>query len=302
MTCKRPYYNNGIAHGCGQCLPCRINRRRLWTHRILLESYSHEFNSFITLTYDEENCPRTESGLLTLEPKDVQDWLKKLRKRVEPRKVRYYLTGEYGEQTFRPHYHLALFNYPPCIHGRPQVVKDEGCPCNNCQIIAETWNKGFTYNGELSKDSASYIAQYVTKSLTKFDDPSLQGRYPEFARMSNRPGIGAESIKTVANSLRNIHGDKYLATHGDVPSTLNHGGNKLPLGRYLTNQLRKELGREEGCPDEKLNELIQNRKDLEWATVGAGLNYKKRAQILGQTQKIANIETKYEIFKKGKKI
>jgi hypothetical protein len=307
LLCKRPFVKDGIEHGCGQCLPCRINRRRLWTHRILLESYSHDCNAFVTLTYDEDNCPRTESGSLTLDPKDTTKWLKRLRKRVSPRKVRYYLVGEYGEQTDRPHYHLALFNFPSCVHGRPQIVGNQGCLCSNCRVIQETWNLGFTYNGEVTKDSASYIAQYVTKSLTKFDDVRLQGRHPEFARMSTGAvagsGIGAGSIDKLATAFKNSYGDHYLATHGDVPPTLSHGGTKFPLGRYLTNQLRLALGREEGCPEEKLSQLMIDRKDLIFRLFETGeYSHGKAMEILKKKQQIQNLETKTSIYKKGQKL
>ena len=105
MVCKKPFTRGVEAYGCGQCLPCRVNRRRIWTHRVLLEAIKSSESSFITLTYDDENLP--ENGSLC--PSHVRDWLKRIRKKVEPRKLRYFLVGEYGDETKRPHYHVALF-------------------------------------------------------------------------------------------------------------------------------------------------------------------------------------------------
>ena len=108
MVCKKPFRQGLMEFGCGQCIPCRIGKRRLWTHRILLESFTHDYNSFVTLTYDESHLP--EDG--GLNHGHVQKFLKLLRKKVAPAKVRYFVVGEYGEKSGRPHYHLALFGFP----------------------------------------------------------------------------------------------------------------------------------------------------------------------------------------------
>jgi len=99
--------------GCGQCIHCRANRRREWVLRILLELEKHEFNTFLTLTYDDVHLPGDQS----LQPKHLTDFFKRLRKKVEY-PIRYYAVGEYGEETERPHYHIALFGHPNCKYGR----------------------------------------------------------------------------------------------------------------------------------------------------------------------------------------
>ena len=102
----------GIPFPCGQCLACRINRRRVWTNRLLLESLDHEHNSFITLTYADEFLPISPTKPVpTLCKRDAQLFLKRLRKRLTfP--IRYYLCGEYGGLNGRPHYHAILFGFP----------------------------------------------------------------------------------------------------------------------------------------------------------------------------------------------
>ena len=94
--------------------------------------------------------------------------MKRLRRKAEPLKLRYVGVGEYGEQTERPHYHLAIFGYPSCAYGRPRITKSKNCQCKPCKEMQEAWKYGATLNGTLTKDSASYVAGYVTKKMTSY--------------------------------------------------------------------------------------------------------------------------------------
>ena len=112
---------------CGQCTGCKLRKRKDWSTRMELEAYSHDKESiwFITLTYDDEHVPTqdTETGEIfkggvnvwrdaserprtvqTLSVEDVQLFMKRLRKAVSG-PLRYFLVGEYGDNTSRPHYH-----------------------------------------------------------------------------------------------------------------------------------------------------------------------------------------------------
>ncbi|AZL82995.1 replication initiator protein [Apis mellifera associated microvirus 43] len=251
----------GQAFGCGQCMSCRLNKKRLWMHRIMLESRLHEHNTFVTLTYSDDHLP--EGG--SLAPRHTQIWLKKLRKHLEStafNKVRYYLVGEYGDKSQRPHYHVALFGYPSCARGRSSYTSRRTSCCQHCDLIRDTWGYGQVYLGDLTTDSAQYIAGYVTKKMTAKDDPRLNGRHPEFARMSLRPGIGADAVHDIASALLTFGLD---LTEADVPVSLRHGKKILPLGRYLRKKLRLALGKDEKCPDEVLIQMAQEMRSMQLA-------------------------------------
>ena len=113
---KRGYFAYGLPTGaspaalpCGQCIGCRLERSRQWATRLMKELRLHNHASFITLTYDDNNLPKTADGVPTLCLRDMQLFLKSLRKHFQPVQLRYFQCGEYGEKTQRPHYHMILF-------------------------------------------------------------------------------------------------------------------------------------------------------------------------------------------------
>lgn len=145
---------------CGQCIGCRVDRAQEWAARCIHESHHHERNCFITLTYDEKHLPQYEE----LRPDHWQKFMKKLRKRVSPKKLRYFHSGEYGELNQRPHYHALLFGWEPTdkvVHS-----KRKGVTLWTSETLQEIWGKGFCSIGELTKDSAGYVARYTLKKLT----------------------------------------------------------------------------------------------------------------------------------------
>lgn len=241
MNCERPFSHvSGRVFGCGQCLPCRINTRRVWTNRIMLEALENVENTFCTLTYSDEKLPSDNS----VSPREIQLFIKRLRFNTG-KKIRYFACGEYGDQSNRPHYHIALFGYPNCRRGRTRTLRSNQPCCPVCTEIRNAWGLGNIYLGALEKQSAAYIAAYTTKKMTRHDDPRLEGRFPEFARMSRRPGIGVGFMNDVASALMEHKLDEKML---DVPLTLQHGTTKLPLGRFLRRKLRVLLGRDEKSP------------------------------------------------------
>lgn len=255
MLCTNPFVPAaGPAYGCGQCMPCRLNRRRIWKHRIMLEAALHECNSFVTLTYNPENLPLDGS----LDPSHPRDWLKRLRRRVAPSTFRFFLVGEYGDDSQRPHYHAGLFGFPGCVYGQSDYSRTRRTCCHWCELVRESWGKGHVYLGTLEPDSAQYLAGYVTKKMTRKDDPRLNGRHPEFGRMSLRPGIGHDAMYDVASVLLQYNQEDKT----DVPNALAHGRSQLPLGRYLRSRLRMMVGKDGKISQEAMDELSQEMRVL----------------------------------------
>lgn len=210
----------GIPFPCGQCLPCRINRRRLWTHRLLLEQIDHQFSSFITLTYDDNFLPSD----LSISKRTLQLFLKRIRK-IYPFHLRYYAVGEYGSKSKRPHYHLILFGFDPVFHN----------------LVQKCWPFGFSYTAECNYHTIQYVCGYITKKFIKKSDFV----FPEFALMSKKPGLGYNQISKLADLIKdnnNLFLDK-------LPEYIRHGHKKLPFDRFTKSKLIKILSLNYDCSD-----------------------------------------------------
>lgn len=247
MKCAYPIIlEKGRAVGCGQCVTCRINKRREWTNRIVLESSLYEDNTFVTLTFDDDNLPED----LSVSKRDLQLFWKKLRKK-NVQGFRYFAVGEYGSQTHRPHYHAIMFGHPNCNRGITRYTKRDSYCCPVCTTIRETWSYGNVYLGQVSVQSASYVAGYVTKGWTR--DIPLKDREPEFTTKSNRPGIGEPYCWELASSLLQAN-----ATH--VPFSVRHSGKFWPLGRYIrekTSTYAGDLPLETVPKDQEVHDLSE---------------------------------------------
>lgn len=286
MLCKRPYLlpQTNVPVGCGQCLLCRINRRRIWTARQVLESFMHDRNCFVTLTYNNENLPLSAS----VDPRETQLFMKRLRStlvdKADGRKVRFVAVGEYGDASWRPHYHLSLF-------GVGQLDED---------LIKSCWSKGFVAVAEFNSYTAAYVSGYVVKKMTSKDDPRLHGRHPEYARFSNRPGIGAHAMSVIADSVLTDAGlDEYEKT-GDVPMQFRMGGKVWPLGRYLRTCLRKEVGVSEEDKQKVKQRFFDEQSAYVLGLLSSASDDKEivaRADLIAQDRKgkIASIEAREKI-------
>jgi hypothetical protein len=184
---------------CGQCIGCRLERSRQWAMRCLHESSLYESNSFITLTYDDSNLPSGGS----LNYPDFQRFMKRLRKNSKSA-IRFYMGGEYGESTARPHFHACLFGYdfPDKVYFRKSA---SGEKLYTSKFLESLWPYGLSSIGDVTFASAAYIARYCVQKVTgdaadahyscpEFVDEDGVIRnsvVPEFNHMSLKPGIGA---------------------------------------------------------------------------------------------------------------
>lgn len=247
---------------------------------MFLESLCHEASCFVTLTYDEDHLPAGGSLL----PEDPQQWLKRFRIALAPTRIRYFLVGEYGESSWRPHYHLSIFGVGPEVG----------------PLIQQTWGKGWTSCYEFNETTAQYVAGYVIKKLTSKDMEALQGRYPEFARMSLRPGLGSAAMLKMSPLFLSGDLQRLVQNTGDVPHQLRLGKRSIPLGRYLRAQLRSAIGIPPATIEANKQRFLYERaielQELFKATPGA-LSIKD-AYLTSKTQEIRNVESRARVWKK----
>lgn len=207
---------------CGKCEACLTNRKNAWSFRLSQELKNSESGYFITLTYDDDNIP-LESKIVdgemvvvaSVNKRDVQLFLKRLRKKIEPYKVRYFLVSEYGPQTFRPHYHMILFNFP-------QLLKNK-----LYDIINESWKLGFIAVDDISPGRIAYCCSYC------LDSSRLPKQYTRnFMLCSKRPALGSTYLDN--DSVCRYHVDNlddfvYISEAGKV--------SKIKMPRYYRDKL-----------------------------------------------------------------
>jgi len=188
---------------CGKCVGCQADTTDGWAVRCVHESRYHKHAFFITLTYDDDHVPTD----MSLNNRDYQTFLKRLRHHAKGCDLRYLLCGEYGGRTQRPHYHAILFGVP--LDGKPIGKSEAGHDMYRDPGLEECWGQGFANFGEFNLGTARYVAKYVTKKKygREADEPDpvtglthyqrinwatgeIVDVKPEFVRASTKPAIG----------------------------------------------------------------------------------------------------------------
>lgn len=199
---------------CGSCEGCRLERSRQWAVRCWHEASLHENNIFITLTFAPEHLDAQGS----LRKVDFQKFMKRLRKRfsyhtyascykdpvtgrykLEKKyyspEIRYFHCGEYGEKLGRPHHHACIFNFTFRDLELLRVTK-QGHRAYTSKTLSELWEFGIHEIGEVTFQSAAYVARYIIKKRKAKEYYShYQGKEPEYVTMSRRPGIAHDWFK-----------------------------------------------------------------------------------------------------------
>ena len=196
---------------CGHCVGCRNDQAKEWTNRLLMESLYHDESYFVTLTYSDNFAhfvdfvnprtgqffPKESKHQATLCKKDVQDFMKRLRRAFPDDKCRFYAAGEYGGTTFRPHYHLILFGlHIPEGDFIPFGKSETGDQYFVLPKLQELCPFGFSSIEPANEYTFKYCANYVTKKLGVHPNKYYtdQGLDPPFNLMSRKPGIGAQYL------------------------------------------------------------------------------------------------------------
>lgn len=180
---------------CGQCVGCRLERSRQWAMRCVHEASLYDDNCFITLTFDDEHIAR--DGSLHLE--DFQKFMKRLRKKFGEG-IRFFHCGEYGTLNQRPHHHSILFNFD--FPDKELWSVRDNVKLYRSSSLERLWPYGFSTIGDVSFESAAYVARYCLKKVTgSVAESHYQGRKPEYTTMSRRPGIGREWFLKYKNDI-----------------------------------------------------------------------------------------------------
>lgn len=171
-------------------------------------------NCFVTLTYGNGELP--VGG--TLVKRDLQLFMKRLRK-ANGEGIRFYGCGEYGELNQRPHYHVLLFNFD--FVDKVEIgANRRGDKYFVSRELSGLWTCGHSLLGEVTFESAAYVARYIVKKVTGdgaaehyscFDsDGVVHDRLPEFTVMSRRPGVGSGYYERFGDEVRN-HDDVVMS-------------------------------------------------------------------------------------------
>jgi hypothetical protein len=223
---------------CGQCIGCRLDRARKWAIRCVHEASLYEDNCFITLTYDDFNYP--ENG--SLNKRDFQLFMKRLRFKYEDARIRYFHCAEYGNDFQRPHHHACIFGFDFPDKYAWSIRKDY--IIYRSDILESLWSFGFVSLGACNFDTACYVARYIMKKQNGPNaDEHYQGRLPEFITMSRRPGIGREWFNKYKDDLYNydkcVVRDNFILKPPRYYDNLYHEENPEHLAQIKRERLEK---------------------------------------------------------------
>lgn len=229
--CENPYFvlSRLCFVPCGKCLFCRKARGRSWLVRCILESNYWAFAQFVTLTYDDEHL-----GDSLLHKQHLQLFFKRMRK--AGLKFSYYACGEYGETTYRPHYHAIIFSN-----------------WYQASEIEKHWQNGNVMVYVANNAMMAYVCGYVTNKFSIGNDTimsMLEREQRQFSLMSRRPALGLRSVNDLVRYCNGI----------DVLDGVRIAGDYYGLPRYLRNKLRKEIF-DEADIERLLEARIANYKD-----------------------------------------
>lgn len=213
-----------------------------------------------------------------LNPHDLTNYFKRLRinltrehekNQLKPPTIQYFAVGEYGPQTFRPHYHFIIgfditYSNYDLLRSLTSNERRRQNRCNICSLrdyfalfIQESWPFGHIKLDELNEERI----QYVTKYVYKFTDAVLIEHFKQFPgiiqpfkRSSN--GIGERYVNANIRHLRNTN---TLRVNGYV--------NRVP--RYYRNKVKERLNESElkdyedkiAYTPEKENQINQKQLD-----------------------------------------
>ena len=201
---NKPFpYAKGFNLPCGLCVGCRLNYSRQWAIRLVHENQMHDNSCFVTLTFNDENLNKRDNPD-SLNVRDFQLFMKRLRKKHPKKQIRFFHCGEYGEKNNRPHYHALIYNHD--FPDKKLFKQRKEIKLYISKELEELWPYGFSTIGDVTFQSSAYVARYIMKKQkgdnakehynkinpTTGEVTTIQ---PEYCTMSRKPGIGYEWFK-----------------------------------------------------------------------------------------------------------
>lgn len=247
MPCVTPFWKKHkvtlkwMPLPCGKCKVCKESRVNKWVFRLKQEELISSTSYFITLTYDQATVPRSKNNFKTLDKRDFQLFMKRLRKKNGKSKIKYYACGEYGEQFERPHYHAIIFN-----------VKDP-------EYINQAWDLGIVDIGSVSGKSIAYTVRYIDKD-SKIPKHARDDRLREFSLMSKGLGLNYIDKKII----------KYHKADLSRNYVVDHQGHKISLPRIYRDRIYTELEKRAQVKimTEHFNKRIEKIRHEYWKLYG----------------------------------
>jgi len=261
LTLKQDNKTNTVP--CGRCFQCIKRMRNQWAIRLEQElKYSKEAY-FVTLTYHEDFIPLGNKDIPSLSKLDAQKMIKSLRKRTKKKGIKYFLVGEYGEKSFRPHYHVLLFNT-----GMNRLETQK--------YLLESWQKGTIDIGTVTEASIRYCTKYIIQTYEVSDWVE-----PPFRLMSNGIGRGyLDSLQLKKYHKRDLSRDFITKQNGT----------KHALPRYYKEKLYTKRERE-------LQNIKRNTERLDKEK-----EHELKANSQHFRNKLDQLEAEKRVIKKGLKL
>lgn len=221
---------NWIEIPCGVCEGCRKQQAYDWTQRAVAELVYYDKASFVTLTYDDRHVPLNANGAGTLVYKHFQDFMKRFRKAHEGLDIRYFACGEYGSNTFRPHFHAVIYGYD-FPDRRFLKFSSKDSMLYTSEELSRLWPFGFVTVGDVTPASCGYVAGYIASKIGKYSPLKYQALdlKPPKIFASRRPALG---LRWFENNL-----DKYYQTDVQFVRT-DQGSFQIGLPRYFKKSLK----------------------------------------------------------------
>lgn len=261
---RPPLNGSAVKIPCGKCIGCRLDYSRQWANRCMLEAQYHDSVYFATITYNDKYVPREtfeHDGklvqVLSLRKRHFQLFMKRLRKRFSEDKIRFFAAGEYGSETFRPHYHVILFGLhlqdlepwqkeKKFTYFTSKSLTKAWSMCyssvskTTAPLVEDSWEESGTIYEPYGRivvapstwETCAYTARYTAKKSNTFFSEFYEKFRLEapFTLMSRRPGIGRQYYED--------HPEIYDYRYINLPGQ--EGGMKFTAPKYFDRLLEQE--------------------------------------------------------------